>query len=106
MTNSHSEMLFKGGLPSSTGFSEKEAINALYPLMLNNIKNVGKKGIRESLTGPIERGDSETIIRHMNCLNQEDKELYKLLSKKLVNIAKEKNKDRNYSNLEKIIGEK
>ena len=43
------------------GISEKEAINALYPLMLNNIKNVGKKGIRESLTGPIERGDSETI---------------------------------------------
>ena len=88
------------------GFSEKEAINALYPLMLNNIKNIGEKGIRESLTGPIERGDSETIIRHMNCLNEEDKELYKLLSKKLVNIAKEKNKDRNYSNLEKIIGEK
>lgn len=88
------------------GFSEMEAMSALYPLMLNNIKNIGEKGIKESLTGPVERGDSDTIIRHMNCLNEEDKELYKLLSKKLVNIAKEKNKNRNYSNLEKIIGEK
>ena len=88
------------------GFNEEEAMSALYPLMLNNIKNIGEKGIKESLTGPVERGDSDTVIRHMNCLNEEDKELYKLLSKKLVNIAKQKNKNRNYSNLEKIIGEK
>lgn len=89
----------------SFGFSKEEAQEALYPLMLNNVQNIGKKGIINSLTGPVERGDVDTIKRHLNCLDKrEDKELYKLLSKKLIEIAKEKN-NMDYSNIEKVIGE-
>ncbi|WP_396136466.1 Rossmann-like and DUF2520 domain-containing protein [Clostridium sp. SHJSY1] len=87
------------------GFNEKEAIEALTPLINNNIANIGVKGIIQSLTGPVERNDSETIEKHLNCLNKDDRELYKLLSKKLLKIAKIKNKDKCYENIENMIGE-
>lgn len=92
-------------LLKTCGFNEKEAMDALYPLMFNNLKNIGSSGIVNSLTGPIERADLSTIERHLACLNGDDKELYKLLSKKLINIAKVKNRDKDYSYLEKMIGE-
>jgi len=87
------------------GFQEEEALDALYPLVSNNIKNIGDYGIVNSLTGPIERADSLTIKNHLECLNDLDRELYKLLSRKLIRIAKKKNKDRNYEEIEKMIGE-
>ena len=87
------------------GFTEEEAKESLYPLMINNIKNMGHNGIVNSLTGPIERGDLGTVEKHLQALNNEDRELYILLSKKLIKIAKIKNVNRDYSNLEKMIGE-
>lgn len=99
--------LFNTGveLLSDCGFTEEEAKESLYPLMINNIKNIGDKGIVNSLTGPIERGDSGTVEKHLQALNDEDRELYILLSKKLIKIAKIKNVKKDYSNLEKMIGE-
>ena len=99
--------LFNTGveLLSHCGFTEEEAKESLYPLMINNIKNIGDKGIVNSLTGPIERGDSGTVEKHLQALNNEDRELYILLSKKLIKIAKIKNVNKDYSNLEKMIGE-
>lgn len=87
------------------GFNEEEALQALYPLMINNIKNIGCKGVKDSLTGPIERIDIETVLNHLMSIDSCDKELYKLLSKKLIYIAKIKNIDKDYSILEKMIGE-
>ena len=87
------------------GLSEKDAISALNPLMINNVQDVGKNGIRDSLTGPIERGDINTIYRHLESLSKDDRELYRLLSKKLISIAKIKNTDRDYSKLEEMIGD-
>lgn len=87
------------------GFSEENALGALYPLILNNIFNIKDKGITASLTGPIERCDVATIKGHMECLDEEDRELYRLLSKKLVTIAKIKNLDRNYIKLEEVLGD-
>lgn len=87
------------------GFREDDALGALYPLIFNNINNIGDNGIVNSLTGPIERADGQTIKNHLECLNEEDEELYKLLSRKLIRIAKKKNKDRNYRQIEDMIGE-
>lgn len=86
------------------GFSEEEGLKALYPLIINNIMNIKLKGINNSLTGPVERGDVNTIEGHIDCLLGEDKDLYKLLSKKLLHIANEKNNDRDYKKLEEILG--
>lgn len=88
------------------GFSQTMAIEALYPLIEFNIKNIREKGIINSLTGPVERGDLTTVMGHCDALEDKDKELYKLLSKNILEIAKLKNVQRNYENLEKYLGGK
>lgn len=87
------------------GFTEEMAINALYPLIEFNLKNIKEKGVVNSLTGPVERGDISTIIGHCEVLSNEDRKLYKLLSKNVLEIAKIKNVNRNYKNLEMFLGE-
>lgn len=88
------------------GFSQEMAIEALYPLIEFNIKNIREKGIIDSLTGPIERGDLSTVIGHCDVLEDRERELYKLLSRNVLEIAKLKNVQRNYENLEKYLGGK
>ena len=87
------------------GFEEDKAIKALFPLIEFNLSNIKEKGIVDSLTGPIERGDLTTIISHCEALNSIDRELYKKLSKNILEIAKMKNSDRNYEKLERFLGE-
>ena len=87
------------------GFTKEMAIKALYPLIENNLRNIKERGAVKSLTGPIERGDLSTVINHLNVIREEDKELYRLLSKNILKIAKVKNKNINYKNLEEYLGE-
>ena len=87
------------------GFTHDMAIKALYPLIEFNLKNIREKGAINSLTGPVERGDLLTVINHLSVLKKEDKELYKLLSKNILKIAKMKNPDRDYKNLDEYLGE-
>ena len=87
------------------GFTKEMAIKALYPLIENNLRNIKERGAVKSLTGPIERGDLSTVINHLNVIREEYKELYRLLSKNILKIAKVKNKNRNYKNLEEYLGE-
>ncbi|MGG5461542.1 Rossmann-like and DUF2520 domain-containing protein [Clostridium sp. B9] len=87
------------------GFYEDEAKDALYPLISFNIDNIKENSIVESLTGPLERGDLDTIIKHCEVLNRNDQKLYKVLSKEVLGIAKRKNKNRNYENIEMFLGE-
>lgn len=87
------------------GFSDDMAIGALYPLIEFNLKNIKERGIINSLTGPVERGDLKTIENHINALGEEDKRLYKLLSKNILEIAKVKNIERDYKKLEEYLGE-
>lgn len=92
-------------LLKSCGFDEKGASVALKTLMLGNMENIVRQGTVDALTGPIERCDIETVKQHLSCLNGEDREIYILLSKKLINIAKRKKPDCNYAKLENMIGE-
>lgn len=88
------------------GFDRDLALSALAPLMEGNIKNIINKGTVKSLTGPVERCDIKTVEGHLSCLKDNDRELYVLLSEKLTEIAKRKNPERNYAELEKMIGER
>lgn len=87
------------------GFTKEGEIKALYPLIEYNLINIKEKGVVNSLTGPIERGDLSTVINHLNVIPEEDKELYRLLSKNILKIAKIKNQDRDYKNLEEYLGD-
>jgi predicted short-subunit dehydrogenase-like oxidoreductase (DUF2520 family) len=89
----------------SCGFDEENARIALYPLMYGNMQNIVKQGTTQALTGPIERCDIETVASHLSCLNETEKQLYILLSKKLIAIAKRKNPNNSYAELEMMMEE-
>ena len=86
--------------------SVEDALHALLPLIESNINNIKTKGFEAALTGPIERGDIETIKNHLKVLPNNDYDLYKRLSLNLIKLATLKNKDRNYESLKKSIEER
>lgn len=91
-------------LMKKCGFTEIDSLKALRPLMLNNINRILEVGPIEALTGPIERGDISTIIRHLECISPEsDREMYKCVSLKLTELAQEKYPDKDYENMKQIL---
>lgn len=87
------------------GFDEESAGLALNPLMEGTIKNVAGQGRIQALTGPVERCDIETVERNMSSLGVEDRQLYILLSQKLLGMAKQKRPENDYSGLERMLEE-
>ena len=90
-------------LLSECGFDEESALSALAPIITGNVAHIVKDGTAGSLTGPVERGDTDTVKKHLNCLNEEDRLLYRLLSRKLLYVGKKKNPQRDYSRLESLL---
>lgn len=72
-------------------------------LILGNVEAALQKGTEEALSGPLERGDIGTLCAHMAALGEEDRELYTLLSRELLHLAKRKNPDRDYEKIEEMI---
>lgn len=92
-------------LMKQCGFEEDHALKALWPLVVGNIENVCDKGLVGALTGPVERGDIGTVKKHMEVLTGSDKNLYRLLSLKLLNLAKIKHPQEDYEELIKVLEE-
>lgn len=81
------------------GLNEEEALNALKPLIKGNIDSIYKKGFVNSLTGPVFRGDITTIEKHLSVLEEQDKNLYKILSLNLLKlVALRNNSDTDITN--------
>lgn len=87
------------------GFDDESARKALAPLIVGSANNAAKKGAVRALTGPVERGDAETVAAHLSAMNENEREIYSLLTNKLVEIASEKNPTRDYTKLVKILEE-
>jgi predicted short-subunit dehydrogenase-like oxidoreductase (DUF2520 family) len=87
----------------SIGLSE--ALKGLFGLMLNNAKSIFELGPEKALTGPVERGDVGTLKAHLAALRGDDKTLYKLLAKKLIETAKVKHPERDYGPVESLMSE-
>ncbi len=85
------------------GFNQNTAEKALNGLFLDNAKGIVEKGAVGQLTGPLERGDAETLRKHLSVLSDEDKSLYLSVSQEILKIAKRKNKDRSYSEIENLL---
>lgn len=88
---------------SECGFDEKEALSALENLTKKNMDSLFEKGFVNSLTGPVDRCDTVTVKKHSDLLHGDDKEVYRLLSKKLIGIAEEKNPQTNYETLKEEL---
>lgn len=85
------------------GFSRDEAVNATQNLVLGNVNSVLENGCVNALTGPVERNDLQTVKKHIDSLDGEDRQIYILLAKRLVNLAKARNKDRDYAELSEFL---
>ena len=86
------------------GFSEDEAICALAPLMKYNLEQIISGGVVKALTGPVQRADDKTVLKHLNCFDDpNDQKLYALLSLKLLKIAKQKSPNCDFSKLNELL---
>ena len=85
------------------GFSPEEARELTTPLVRNNMEILLASSPEEALTGPIERGDEETVEKHFSVLTPAEKEVYVNLGQVLVDIARRKNPERNYHRMEQCL---
>lgn len=79
---------------SEQGNVDKQTLlKALTPLMENTLQNINELGVVNALTGPIARGDINTIQKHLESLKNvpEVCSLYKTLGIEAVKIAEQKN---------------
>ena len=91
------------GLLAECGFGEDNIFAALGPIMLGNTKSIIQNGTAKALTGPIERGDTETVKKHISVLSKDDRELYICLAKRTLELAKRKHPDRDYMALMEVL---
>jgi predicted short-subunit dehydrogenase-like oxidoreductase (DUF2520 family) len=75
------------GIPSDVSF------RALLPLIKGTLNNIGAKGIPAALTGPIARGDVDTVTAHLRAIEERAPEclmIYKTLGLYTVDLARDK----------------
>ena len=88
------------------GFSQREALDALAPLMKANLAHLLQVGPQQALTGPVERGDTATVAKHLACLTGEDaRQVYRGASRMLVELARNKHPDIDAESMNEILKE-
>jgi len=76
-----SETWIRSGAPRSL------ALEALVPLLRASVDNLALRGLPGALTGPVARGDADVVARQLRALRGEAAASYRLLSRRLVDIA-------------------
>jgi predicted short-subunit dehydrogenase-like oxidoreductase (DUF2520 family) len=76
-----------------SGWTETDAVSGLAPLAQGAVANVARNGPTRALTGPIRRGDSETVGRHLAALGEgrlgaRRSGLYRMLGEVALEIAR------------------
>ncbi len=75
----------------SIGIDREVGYKALYPLIRGTVENLKHMDTKEALTGPIARGDINTVNAHLIAVeDQKTEEFYRFLGKATVQMAKEK----------------
>jgi predicted short-subunit dehydrogenase-like oxidoreductase (DUF2520 family) len=72
------------------GVSRQDAWGVLKPLVDGTLSNIGKVGIPDALTGPIARGDVETVLFHVRAIEEKTPALlalYKTLGQHTITVA-------------------
>jgi len=91
------------------GIASSEAEAALLPLVEGTVHNLREAGLPEALTGPLARGDLNTIARHLEALQARDPglaDLYRLLGRATLPIAVDKGhlSDEQRAAIEDLLG--
>lgn len=77
-------------LPESAGANRHEALAAMEPLLRATVDNVTAMGPEAALTGPIARGDVQTVQRHLQALERfssEFRDAYRSMARLTVDLA-------------------
>ena len=77
-----------------SGFTERAARKALAPLTAASVENEAESGAEAALTGPIMRGDADTLKRHLATLDGDTRALYGALGVATVKLATRAGLDR------------
>ena len=85
------------------GFSETEARSLVKPLVEGNIQHLLGTSPEQALTGPIERGDVETIKKHLAQLTDREHQVYIGLGRTLTEVAERKNPHKDYAVIEELL---
>jgi predicted short-subunit dehydrogenase-like oxidoreductase (DUF2520 family) len=76
-------------LMAQAGVPEDEALDAILPLARGSLENLGRLGPARALTGPIRRGDVETVRLHLKTLGPRERALYAALGLEALGLARE-----------------
>lgn len=75
-------------LLGEVGIGESEAVAAILPLTRGTLTNLEDLGVAAALTGPIARGDVDTVRLHLARLSAEDRVLYCALGRETLRLAR------------------
>jgi predicted short-subunit dehydrogenase-like oxidoreductase (DUF2520 family) len=75
------------------GLSDADAWAALRPLVEGTFENLSRHEPREALTGPVVRGDTATLVRHLESLAVDDAKLYRALGRAALELAQKQGMD-------------
>jgi predicted short-subunit dehydrogenase-like oxidoreductase (DUF2520 family) len=78
-----------GRLMAQAGVPEEDALQAILPLARGSLENLERMGPVQALTGPISRGDLETIRLHLRTLEPRERALYATLGLEILHLARE-----------------
>ncbi len=70
------------------GIDEGDAVAGLLPLMRGTLANLEHLGVAAALTGPISRGDVDTIRLHLGRLSPDDRVVYCALGRETLRLAR------------------
>jgi predicted short-subunit dehydrogenase-like oxidoreductase (DUF2520 family) len=93
----------------TAGVAPDEALPTLIPLLSGVVQNLETLGLPGALTGPVERGDVSSVEQHLRALEArapEMLELYRLVGRDVLRLAREKSKlePEASERLEKLFG--
>jgi predicted short-subunit dehydrogenase-like oxidoreductase (DUF2520 family) len=78
------------GLLEKLGMKRSDAFEALAPLARGTVLQAEAQGLRSALTGPVVRGDVETVAAHLRALGRRrrgSERIHRLLSRQLLCLA-------------------
>jgi predicted short-subunit dehydrogenase-like oxidoreductase (DUF2520 family) len=70
------------------GADEEDALPAVLPLVRGTLQNIEQLGVSAALTGPIARGDVDTLRLHLARLSSADRGLYSALGREALRLAR------------------
>lgn len=73
------------------GWSREEALDAILPLLAGTVDNLRQARLPSALSGPLRRGDVDTVQRHLAALagDQRQERLYRILGLAALDLARE-----------------